>query len=98
MLSFEQAAELARIFLAEKSRYSTLPMDIVEEDHALLDGKIYFDCQSIAYLKSGNPSDMVIGTGYICVDGETGDCRMLGAVESVELNLFEDDDFPGAPE
>ncbi|MFD0455838.1 hypothetical protein ACFQ2H_07115 [Streptomyces violaceoruber] len=48
----------------------------------------YFDCQSVAYLRTGDLRDMAIGTGYIRVDGETGECRMLGATESAQLDLF----------
>lgn len=47
-----------------------------------------FGWQSVGYHRSGDFRDMAIGTGYVCVDGETGQCRMLGALESAETDLF----------
>ncbi|PJE94179.1 hypothetical protein CUT44_28215 [Streptomyces carminius] len=92
MLSIERAAELARRFLDEEVGTPDFPFELIEEQHARVGKDIFFDCQSAAYLRSGDLSDMAIGTGYVCVDGETGACRLLGAVESLEMGLFEDDE------
>lgn len=51
-------------------------------------GTVDFDWQSVDYHRSGDFRDMAIGTGYVCVDGETGQCRMLGALESAGTDLF----------
>ncbi|GAA4003007.1 hypothetical protein GCM10022384_57120 [Streptomyces marokkonensis] len=55
----------------------------------------YFDSQSVAHLRTGDLRDMAIGTGYVRVDGETGECRMLGATESAQLDLFRPTEKPG---
>ncbi|PSJ26942.1 hypothetical protein B7P34_20340 [Streptosporangium nondiastaticum] len=90
MLSFEQAAELAEEFLAEEAKKPGIPLVLDEEYQTQAGGNFYFGCQSAAYLKSHQISDMIIGTGYVCVDGETGEVRLLGALESAQLNLFDD--------
>ncbi|MEE1938025.1 hypothetical protein V1L54_01085 [Streptomyces sp. TRM 70361] len=92
MLEFEQAAELAQKFLDEEVGSPDFPMALVRDEHARIGKELFFDCQSAAYLESGDLSDMAIGTGYVCVDLETGACRLLGAVESVQMGLFEDDE------
>jgi hypothetical protein len=84
MPSIERAAELARRFLTEEVGTPDFPFALIEEQHARVGRNIFFDCQSAAYPRSGDPSDMAVGTGCVRVDGETGACRLLGAVESVE--------------
>ncbi|MGW1278863.1 hypothetical protein ACWD4V_18170 [Streptomyces tsukubensis] len=63
-------------------------MALIEEDSVQIGNTIYFDCQSVAYLRSLNPADMAIGIGCIAVDAENGECRLVGAVEAAKLNLF----------
>ena len=88
MLDIEQAAGLAQRFLDERVGPGDVPLALVEGERAQAGGVFYFGCQSAAYLRSGDFRDMAIGVGYVAVDGETGKCRMLGAVESAELDLF----------
>ncbi|MFJ3639273.1 hypothetical protein ACIPRD_05915 [Streptomyces sp. NPDC090108] len=88
MLDMEHAARLAQEFLDREVSHEGMAFALVEGEYAQVEGTFYFDCQSVAYLHSGDPSDMAVGTGYICVDGETGHCRLMGAVESAKLNLF----------
>ncbi|WP_260333449.1 hypothetical protein [Streptomyces beigongshangae] len=88
MLDREEAAGLAREFLDEKVSHEGMALALVEGECARLGGAFYFDCQSVAHLRSGDPRDMAVGTGYVRVDGETGECRMLGATESARLDLF----------
>lgn len=88
MLDIEEATRLAQRFLDEEVSHEGMPFALVEGERAQVGSKFYFDCQSVAYLRSGDIRDMAIGTGYVCVDGETGKCRMLGAVESAKLDLF----------
>ncbi|TWV58563.1 hypothetical protein FRZ03_00520 [Streptomyces misionensis] len=88
MLDMEQATRLAQEFLDREVSHEGMTFALVEGERAQVGGKFYFDCQSVAYLRSGDPSDMAIGTGYVCVDGETGRCWLMGAVESAELDLF----------
>ncbi|WP_149829495.1 hypothetical protein [Streptomyces tailanensis] len=88
MLDIEQAAMLAQRFLDEEVSHEGMMFALVEGERAQLGSNYYFDCQSVAYLRSGDLRDMAIGTGYVCVDGETGECSMLGAVESARLDLF----------
>ncbi|MFF4219315.1 MULTISPECIES: hypothetical protein [Streptomyces] len=90
LLNFEQAVELANEFLAEEAKKPGVPLVLDNEYQAQAEGKFYFGCQSAAYIKSRQLSDMIIGTGCVCVDGETGTVRLLGAVESAELGLFGD--------
>ncbi|MFJ8948216.1 hypothetical protein ACIRG4_34110 [Streptomyces sp. NPDC102395] len=88
MLNIEEAAKLAQRFLDEEVGHEGMAFALVEGDRTLVDSTYYFDCQSVAYLRSGDSRDMAVGTGYVCVDGETGKCRMLGAIESAKLDLF----------
>jgi hypothetical protein len=91
MLEFEQAAELAQRFLDEEVGPG-FPMLLLRDEHARVGKELFFDCQSAAYLRSGDLSDMAVGIGCVCVDMETGACRLLGAVESAEMGLFDDDE------
>ncbi|MFF6877016.1 MULTISPECIES: hypothetical protein [unclassified Streptomyces] len=88
MLDIEEATRLTQRFLDEEVSREGMPFALVEGERAQVGSMFYFDCQSVAYLRSGDLRDMAIGTGYVCVDGETGKCRMLGAVESAKLDLF----------
>ncbi|MET7570875.1 hypothetical protein ABZT04_20610 [Streptomyces sp. NPDC005492] len=88
MLGIEEAARLAQRFLDEEAGPSDVPLALAEGERAQVGGTFYFGCQSVAYLRSGDFSDMAIGVGYVSVDGKTGQCRVLGAVESSELDLF----------
>ncbi|AZQ73512.1 hypothetical protein EKH77_21880 [Streptomyces luteoverticillatus] len=85
---FRRPAELAHAFLAEEAERTGLPLTLNERNYELVNGDFIFDVQSPAYIESGKNSDMLIGIGYVCVDGETGECRMLGVEESAELELF----------
>ncbi|MET9763119.1 YrhB domain-containing protein [Streptomyces sp. NPDC006372] len=88
MLDIEQAAKLAQRFLDERAGPGVTPLALVEGERTQVGAVFYFDCQSDAYLRSGDFRDMAIGVGHVAVDGETGKCSMLGAVESAELDLF----------
>ncbi|MEU0147927.1 hypothetical protein ABZ119_18530 [Streptomyces sp. NPDC006288] len=88
MLNVEDAAVLAQNFLDQQVSHEGMALALVEGESAQVGGDFYFDCQSAAYLRDGDPRDIAVGTGYLCVDGKTGECRLLGAVESAELDLF----------
>ncbi|MFE0913986.1 hypothetical protein ACN6LI_005395 [Streptomyces violaceoruber] len=88
MLDMEEATRLARQFLDQKVSHEGMAFALVEGERAQVGTAFYFDCQSVAYLRTGDLRDMAIGTGYVRVDGETGECRMLGATESAQLDLF----------
>ncbi|MER7999134.1 hypothetical protein [Streptomyces sp. NPDC095613] len=88
MLDMEEATRLARNFLDEKASHEGTAFALTEGERAQVGHTYYFDCQSAAYLRSGDLRDMAIGTGYVSVDGETGTCRMLRATESARLDLF----------
>ncbi|MEV6614799.1 YrhB domain-containing protein [Streptomyces sp. NPDC051051] len=88
MLDIEEATELAKKFLDEKVSHEGMTLALVEGERTQVGSTFYFDCQSVAYLRTGDLRDMAVGTGYVRVDGETGECRMLGATESAQLDLF----------
>ncbi|MFF8366874.1 hypothetical protein ACF05F_33365 [Rhodococcus erythropolis] len=88
MLDMEEATRLAKKFLDEKVSHEGMVFELVEGERAQVGSTFYFDCQSVAYLRTGELRDMAVGTGYVSVDGETGECRMLGATESAQLDLF----------
>ncbi|WP_405466896.1 YrhB family protein [Streptomyces jietaisiensis] len=88
MMEVEEAAELAQRYLDEAVSHEGMTFALVEGEHAQIGSEFYFDCQSAAYLRSGDIRDMAVGVGYVCVNGETGECRLLGAVESARLDLF----------
>lgn len=90
MISTERAAAIAQDFLDDEVSGPETKMVLVPGAHAVVEGSFYFDCQSEAYLDSGDPSEMAIGVGYVCVDGNTGACWMLGVVEAARLSLFDD--------
>ncbi|MDX2621607.1 hypothetical protein OG279_38100 (plasmid) [Streptomyces sp. NBC_01201] len=88
MLNVEEAAVLAQNFLDQQVSHEGMTLALVEGESAQMGGDFYFDCQSATYLRDGDPRDIAVGTGYLRVDGQTGECRLLGAVESAELDLF----------
>ncbi|MFJ4972984.1 hypothetical protein [Streptomyces sp. NPDC088755] len=88
MLNVEDAAVLAQNFLDQQVSHEGLALALVGGERAQVGGDFFFGCQSAAYLRDGDPRDIVVGTGYLRVDGNTGECRLLGAVESAELDLF----------
>ncbi|MFD5872666.1 hypothetical protein [Streptomyces sp. NPDC060322] len=88
MLNVEDAAVLAQNFLDQQVSHEGMTLALVEGERAQVGRDFYFDCQSAAYLRDGDPRDMAVGTGYLRVDGNTGECRLLGAVESAKLDLF----------
>jgi hypothetical protein len=88
MLDMAAATVLAQRFLDRQVSCAGMTFALVDGDRALVGGDFFFDCQSTAFLSSGDLREMAVGTGYVCVDGETGECRLLGAVESAELDLF----------
>ncbi|MEU1487188.1 hypothetical protein [Streptomyces sp. NPDC005752] len=79
---------LAQNFLDQQVSHKGMAFALVDGECAHVGDDFYFDCQSAAYLRDGDPRDIAVGTGYLRVDGKTGDCRLLGAVESAELDLF----------
>ncbi|MDF6018311.1 hypothetical protein [Streptomyces sp. JH34] len=88
MLDIEDAAVLAQNFLDQQVSHEGMTFALAEGERARVGDHFYFDCQSAAWLRDGDPQDMAVGTGYLRVDGRTGECRLLGAVESAELDLF----------
>ncbi|WP_109028391.1 hypothetical protein [Streptomyces rubrogriseus] len=88
MLDMEEATRLARQFLDQKVSHEGMAFALVEGERAQVGTAFYFDCQSVTYLRTGDLRDMAVGTGYVRVDGQTGECRMLGATESAQLDLF----------
>ncbi|AIJ11688.1 YrhB domain-containing protein [Streptomyces violaceoruber] len=88
MLDMAEATRLARQFLDQEVSHEGMTFALVEGERTRVGTAYYFDCQSVAYLRTGDLRDMAIGTGYLRVDGETGECRMLGATESARLDLF----------
>lgn len=88
MLNIEEATKLAQKFLDEKVSHEGTALALVEGERAQVGSTFYFDCQSVAYLRTGDLRDLAVGTGYVRVDGETGECHMLGATESAQLDLF----------
>ncbi|MFH8474214.1 hypothetical protein [Streptomyces sp. NPDC018000] len=88
MLDMEEATRLAQEFLDKKVSHEGITFALVEGSRTQVGNSFYFDCQSVAYLRSGDLRDMAVGSGYVRVDGETGECRMLGATESARLDLF----------
>ncbi|WP_431996875.1 hypothetical protein [Streptomyces fungicidicus] len=88
MLDMEEATRLAEKFLDEKVSHEGTAFALVEGERTQVGSIFYFDCQSVAYLRSGDLRDMAVGTGYVSVAGQTGECRMLGATESAQLDLF----------
>lgn len=87
ILDIEQAGLSAQRFLHEEAGPGGMTLAVVEGEHAQVGTVLYFPYQSVDYHRSGDFRGMAIGTGYVCVDGETGKCRMLGAIESAELDL-----------
>ncbi|WP_030871894.1 hypothetical protein [Streptomyces violaceoruber] len=88
MLDMAEATRLARQFLDQEVSHEGMTFALFEGERTRVGTAYYFDCQSVAYLRTGDLRDMAIGTGYLRVDGETGECRMLGATESARLDLF----------
>ncbi|MFE2601403.1 hypothetical protein ACFXCZ_33750 [Streptomyces sp. NPDC059396] len=93
MISLERAAELAQKYVDEDPLNAQVELVPVDDAVAVVGEAAYFGYQDRRYLETGDPSLMVIGIGPVRVDLLTGDCRMLGAVEAMELKLFETDEF-----
>ncbi|MFE4693968.1 hypothetical protein ACFRH6_28475 [Streptomyces sp. NPDC056749] len=87
MLDAEGATVLAQNFLDQHFSQG-MPLALVEGERVQVGTDYFFDCQSAAHLLTGDPQDMAVGTGYVRIDGDTGECRLLGAVESAGLDLF----------
>ncbi|MFJ8856777.1 hypothetical protein [Streptomyces sp. NPDC102437] len=88
MPNIEEVAELAAVFLEERVSNESMPIALIEGEHAQVGSEIMFDCQSVAYIRSGDLRDMAIGIGHVAVNTDTGECRLVGAVEAAELDLF----------
>ncbi|MFJ5220290.1 hypothetical protein ACIP98_37090 [Streptomyces sp. NPDC088354] len=93
MISVGRAAELARAFVEEDPLNARVQLVPIEGHVAVVGSVAYFGYQDRRCLETGDPSWMVIGIGPVRVDLETGECRMLGAVEAMGLDLFEVDGF-----
>ncbi|MFJ9330115.1 hypothetical protein ACIRPN_26695 [Streptomyces sp. NPDC101230] len=87
-LSVKDAPVLTQNFLEQQASHEGMALARVEGERARVGGDFSFDCQSAADLRAGDLRGVVVGTGYLRVDGNTGECRLLGAVESAELDLF----------
>ncbi|MFC5173702.1 hypothetical protein [Streptomyces mutomycini] len=88
MLDIAAATVLAQDFLDRQVSHEGMTFALAEGESVRVGAAFYFDCQSTAFLSSGDLRDMAVGTGYVCVDGDTGECRQLGAVESAGLDFF----------
>ncbi|WP_228988727.1 hypothetical protein [Streptomyces sp. DH8] len=88
MLSGKDAAVLTQNFLEQQASHEGTGFALVEGVRAQVRGDFSFDCQSAAYLRDGDLRDIAAGTDYLRVDGHTGECRLLGAVESAGLDPF----------
>lgn len=79
MLDMEEATRLAQEFLDEKVSHEGMAFALVERERTQMGSAFHFDCQSAAYLRSGDLRDMAAGTGYVRVDGETGGVLHAGS-------------------
>ncbi|MFJ2898215.1 hypothetical protein ACIO87_25400 [Streptomyces sp. NPDC087218] len=93
MISPERAAELARRYVAADPLNAQVDLVPIEGYVTVVGEAAYFGFQNRAYLETGDPSRMTIGIGPVRVDLTTGECRMLGAVEAEEMNLFDVDEL-----
>ncbi|MER6634116.1 hypothetical protein ACIPM5_20775 [Streptomyces microflavus] len=93
MISYEQAAELARTYVDEDPLNSEVELVPIDGHSAVVGDHAYFGYQDRRYLETGDPSFMVVGTGPVRVDLVTGECTTLGAVEAAEMDLFETDEL-----
>ncbi|MEU1466279.1 hypothetical protein ABZ467_37860 [Streptomyces sp. NPDC005727] len=93
MISLEHAAELARHYVAEDPLNAHVDLVPVEGAATVVGEAAYIAFQNRAYLETGDPSQMAVGIGPVRVDLTTGACRMLGAVEAGEMDLFEVDEL-----
>ncbi|AGK80089.1 YrhB [Streptomyces microflavus DSM 40593] len=93
MISYEQAAELARTYVDEDPLNSEVELVPIDGHSAVVGDHAYFGYQDRRYLETGDPSFMVVGTGPVRVDLATGECTTLGAVEAAEMDLFETDEL-----
>ncbi|MGX2996278.1 hypothetical protein JNUCC64_18700 [Streptomyces sp. JNUCC 64] len=91
MISLEQAAALARTYVAEDPLNSAVDLIHIEGRVAVQDGHAYFGYQNRPYLETGDLSHMTVGIGPVRVDLNTGECKMLGSLQARELNLFDTD-------
>jgi hypothetical protein len=93
VISVERAAELARTHVDRDPLNAQVQLVPIEGCVAVVGGAAYFGYQDRRYLETGDPSLMVIGIGPVRVDLVTGECRMLGSVEAMALNLFDVDEL-----
>ncbi|MFE7618032.1 hypothetical protein [Streptomyces sp. NPDC057496] len=93
MISLEHAAELARRYVDEDPLNDQADLIPIEGYVAVVGEAAHFGFQNRAYLETGDPSLMIIGIGPVRVDLTTGECRMLGAVEAREMDLFDVDEL-----
>ncbi|CAM5250903.1 hypothetical protein GCM10010329_07800 [Streptomyces spiroverticillatus] len=83
----ESARERAARFLEAGNRTAEMPLALTDGEPQVRGSVLYFDCQSTAYLRTGNWRDLAIGSGPVAVDLETGECRLTGSMETAELGL-----------
>ncbi|UUS33396.1 MULTISPECIES: hypothetical protein [Streptomyces] len=93
MISLERAAELAQQYVTDDPLNAQVDLVPVEGAATVVGGAAYFGFQNRGYLETGDPSQMTIGIGPVRVDLATGECRMLGAVEAKETDLFDVDEL-----
>lgn len=93
MISLERAAELAQKYVDEDPLNSEVDLIPIEGYVAVVGEAAYFGYQTRGHLETGDPSQMAIGIGPIRVDLVTGECRMLGSLEAMDMDLFEVDEF-----
>ncbi|NEE59122.1 hypothetical protein G3M55_83130, partial [Streptomyces sp. SID8455] len=73
MISYEQAAELARTYVDEDPLKSEVELVPIDGHSAVVGDHAYFGYQDRRYLETGDPSFMVVGTGPVRVDLVTGE-------------------------
>ncbi|MFJ2899382.1 hypothetical protein ACIO87_31455 [Streptomyces sp. NPDC087218] len=93
MISPEHAAELARRYVDEDPLNDQAGLLPIEGYAAVVGEAAYFGFRNRAYLETGDPSLVIVGIGPVRVDLLTGECRMLGAVEAREMDLFDVDEL-----
>ncbi|MFI0982252.1 YrhB domain-containing protein [Streptomyces sp. NPDC021093] len=87
MIGKEQARELADQFLKSPQRHWEMPMTLMDGEPHLREGVLYFACQSVDYIRTGDWRDMAVGSGPVVVHLETGECRIIGSLEAARLEL-----------
>lgn len=91
MYTMQQAEQLAKDFLREKSAESECELALFEEDgyRALKGEFFYFAFQGAKYVATRDDTYFLYGPTNISVHRTTGECRLLSAHESLTLDPFD---------